>query len=85
MFKAAKSKIKSNSAKSLDEEVNNVLKNSEPNNNNPLHWDPEKIELKENELRSFIHPESINNENTKLLINNLKKWIKDCPHGQTEN
>ena len=67
----------SSSANQLDKEVSKILKTADPQSKTDqlLNWDPEKIELKENELRSFIHPESLKDKNTVALIESLKNWI----------
>lgn len=57
LFRKSK-KSSSNQLSQLENEVDSVLKISDPNASN-LNWDPEKIELKEGELRSFIHPVSL--------------------------
>merc|ERR1712226_733497 len=68
---------KSTAVNNLDDDVERVLNISEKQTQDHLNWDPEKIELKENELRSFIHPDSLKDDNTQALIDSLKSWINN--------
>lgn len=62
---------KPDNAKALDEDANRLMGDQADN----LMTDPEKQNLKEGDMRSFVPQSSQSEENVQMLMTNLKNWI----------